>query len=149
MSTIHIPDARVINFDREDKETFLRKYENEKGTFVLFRVMEERYYKRPLPHTIKVNNPELLQLLDKMNLEMGDYLTIDGEYDVNIGEGKRQYVQITAYKISFTHETWHRKQKEKEEQKDIPATDTDTSEEKENEVDLEKCDIFLNGGEKL
>lgn len=150
MSTIHITNAKIINFDREHKDTLLKKYENEKGHFLLFRVMEERYYKRPLPYMIKVNNPDILQQVDKMHLTMGDYLTIDGEYDVKISEDKRQYVQITAFSIGFCHETWQKKQKEKQKEGNSnSSTSTDVSTEHETEVDLEKCDIFLQGGETL
>lgn len=146
MSTMNIPNARVINFEKKDKVTFMKRYDNERGSFILFKVMEERYGTNPLPHMIKVNNPVLIKQLEKMNLQIGDFLTIDGEYDVKISpEEERQFIQIIAFKISMTHETWKKKKMQKKKEP-APAPEPE-----ETEIDLSTCDIFeqeINGGDK-
>lgn len=142
MSTMHIPNARLINFERKDKDTVIKRYDNERGSFALFRVMEERYCNNPLPHMIKVNNPMLLQQMEKMDLQIGDYLTIDGEYDVKISpEEERSYTQIIAFKISLSHETWRKKAAMKKAEKDTEST---PQSEEPKEIDLSTCDIFLS-----
>lgn len=146
MSTINIPNARLMNFSKQDKELILKRFENEHGNFVMFRVMEERYGKNPLPHMIKVNSPDLIKQLDKMDLQFGDYLTIDGEYDIKVSTTDyKQHVMVIAYNIRLSHESWVKRKKEKKENEEKTQSDTVSS----NEIDLSECDIFrteINGG---